>query len=113
MIMPGLCSCIFFNEFGRCSHRVIKGNLKTQCLRKATYKIGNRRLCEFHQREYLNHSLVDSETSPSTSGEHERKNVVLRPSVDIASESQSSNDDVSENAGIRASIDSETCSTSN
>lgn len=109
MIMPGLCSCIFFNKLGRCSHRVIKGNVKTQCLRTATYKVGNMRLCDFHQREYLTSSFMESVATPSTSDENNKKNILFRPSIDIESELQQA----SVAAGICNSEDSETGSTSN
>jgi hypothetical protein len=108
MIMPGLCSCISFNQLGRCTHRVIKGNVKTQCLRKATYKVGDKRLCDFHQREYLTNSLMESVATPSTSDENEKK-LTFRPSLDIESELQR----MSVCADIRSSGESETGSTSN
>lgn len=108
MIMSGLCSCISFNKLGRCTHRVIKGNVKTQCLRKATYKVGDMRLCDFHQREYLSNSLMESVATPSTSDENEKK-ITLRPSLDVESELQQR----SLCADSRSSGESETGSTSN
>ena len=78
-----ICSCVRFNKRKQCSHHVIKGKLKTRCLRRARYKTGPRFLCEFHQCEFENDTLNDSLSTSSTSDEIPKvSSVVLRKSID-------------------------------